>query len=99
MISIHQQPPKKLSSYGAISAKKINVKVHTISLLNSATLIAMSAWGYGASESPSITALIPLFFGLMLVLCYQGLKMQNKVTDTSGTCCIAHAAKRSYRSI
>lgn len=60
------------------------MKVHTISLLNSATLIAMSAWGYGASESPSVTALIPLFFGLMLVLCYQGIKTQNKV--------IAHAA-------
>ena len=39
----------------------------------------MSAWGYGASESPSITALIPLFFGLTLVLCYQGIKTQNKV--------------------
>ena len=60
------------------------MKVHTISILNSATLIAMSAWGYGASESPSITALIPLFFGLMLVLCYQGIKTQNKV--------IAHVA-------
>ena len=60
------------------------MKVHTISILNSATLIAMSAWGYGASEAPSITALIPLFFGLMLVLCYQGIKTQNKV--------IAHVA-------
>ena len=60
------------------------MKAHTVSLVNSVTLIAMSAWGYLASETPSITALIPLFFGFVLLLCYQGVKTQNKV--------IAHVA-------
>ena len=60
------------------------MKTHTASLVNSLILIAMGAWGYLASESPSITALIPLFFGVVLLLCYRGVKAQNKV--------IAHVA-------
>ena len=60
------------------------MKAHNVSLVNSVILIAMSAWGYLASEAPSITALIPLFFGVILLLCYQGVKKQNKV--------IAHVA-------
>ena len=60
------------------------MKAHTISLVNSVILIAMSAWGYLGSDTRSFTALIPLFFGVVLLLCYQGVKTQNKV--------IAHVA-------
>ena len=60
------------------------MKAHTTSLISSILLIAMSAWGYLSSETPSITALIPLFFGVILLLCYPGIKSENKI--------IAHVA-------
>ena len=44
----------------------------------------MSGWGYLSSASPSPTALIPLFFGVALLLCYPGIKKENKI--------IAHVA-------
>tara|TARA_Y100000385_G_C12812515_1_gene516711 strand:+ start:252 stop:608 length:357 start_codon:yes stop_codon:yes gene_type:complete len=55
------------------------MKSHNISLLNSLILITISGWGYLSSETPSVTALIPLFFGLILLLCYQGVKKENKI--------------------
>jgi uncharacterized membrane protein YoaK (UPF0700 family) len=55
------------------------MKAHKISLLNSVILISMSIWGYFSSENPSITALIPLFFGVLILLCYQGVKSENKI--------------------
>ena len=59
--------------------KKNIMKAHKISLLNSVILISMSIWGYFSSENPSITALIPLFFGVVLLLCYPGVKSENKI--------------------
>ena len=53
------------------------MKAHTASILNS--LILISLWGYLTSESPSPTALIPLFFGIALLLCYRGVKNENKI--------------------
>jgi len=44
----------------------------------------MSLWGYLTSESPSVTALIPTVIGLILLLCYSGVKKENKI--------IAHVA-------
>ena len=38
----------------------------------------MSVWGYLSSETPSVTALIPLFFGVGILLCYVGVKKENK---------------------
>ncbi|MEM9176850.1 MAG: hypothetical protein AAGC67_16635 [Myxococcota bacterium] len=49
------------------------------SLINAILLIALSAWGYLASDSPSVTALIPAAFGLVLIGCYGGVRDQNKV--------------------
>jgi len=60
------------------------MKAHTISLISSVVLIVMSAWGYLSSDSPSLTALIPLFFVVVLLACYPGIKSENKI--------IAHVA-------
>ena len=54
------------------------MKAHIISLFNSVVLISMSVWGYLSSETPSVTALIPLFFGVGILLCYVGVKKENK---------------------
>lgn len=51
-------------------------------LINSSTLIIIGLWGY--FESSSITALIPVVFGVILFLCSKGVKSQNKL--------IAHVA-------
>ena len=50
-----------------------------MSLVSSLILIIMSGWGYLSSASPSPTALIPLFFGVALLLCYPGIKKENKI--------------------
>ena len=55
------------------------MKSHNISITSSLILIAMSAWGYLSSETPSVTALIPLFFGVILLLCFPGIKKENKI--------------------
>ena len=55
------------------------MKAHTTSAISSLILIAMSAWGYLASETPSFTALIPLIFGLVILALYKGVKDENKV--------------------
>jgi len=51
-------------------------------LLNSLTLIIVGFWGY--FESSSVTALIPVVFGFVLLACSKGVKNQNKI--------IAHVA-------
>tara|TARA_B100000965_G_scaffold358467_1_gene337874 strand:+ start:695 stop:1066 length:372 start_codon:yes stop_codon:yes gene_type:complete len=59
-------------------------------LLNSLTLILMPLWAYltfeGTVEKPdqSVTAFIPLFLGVVLLLCSKGIKKENKI--------IAHVA-------
>ena len=55
------------------------MKSHNISLVSSLVLIVMSTWGYLSSETPSVTALIPLFFGVILILCYPGINKENKI--------------------
>jgi hypothetical protein len=53
-------------------------------LLNSIILIAVGGWGYFDGDGKSMTALIPVIFGVVLLLCNNGVKNQNKV--------IAHVA-------
>ena len=48
-----------------------------MNLINALVLIAMGLWGYLELNSP--TALIPVGFGVVLLLCYQGVKNQNKI--------------------
>ena len=55
------------------------MKAHTASLINALVLITMSAWGYFSSETPSITALIPGFIGVVLLAMNGGIRKENKV--------------------
>ncbi len=54
------------------------MRAHSASLLNALLLLGLSAWGYLSSDAPSLTALIPAAFGLLLCACYPGLKAENK---------------------
>ena len=55
------------------------MKAHIASLVNAVSLIGLSLWGYLASSSPSITALIPTFIGVVLIALNNGVKKENKV--------------------
>ena len=61
------------------------MKTYQANLLNSLTLILMPIWAYftfeGTVEKPeqSLTAFIPLAFGVLLLLCNGGLKKENKI--------------------
>ena len=60
------------------------MKPYIASLINALVLIAMSLWAYTTADSPSVTALIPGFFGIVLMACLPGVKKENKI--------IAHVA-------
>ncbi|MBK9734896.1 MAG: hypothetical protein IPO92_07995 [Saprospiraceae bacterium] len=47
-------------------------------LINAVCLMAMSTWGYFSSLTPSMTALIPLVFGVVLLALNNGIKFENK---------------------
>ena len=61
------------------------MKTYQANLINGVVLISMSLWAYlsfeGTIEKPqqSITALIPLVLGVILILCNKGIKKENKV--------------------
>jgi hypothetical protein len=55
------------------------MKAHTASLSNAFVLILISAWAYIGAAEPSLTALIPAVFGLLLLACYPGVRAQNKI--------------------
>jgi hypothetical protein len=55
------------------------MKPFIANLINSIILIVLSSWGYFSSETPSITALIPTFIGIILLVCTPGLIKENKV--------------------
>lgn len=48
-------------------------------LINAILLIALSVWGYLSSDTPSLTALIPVGFGVVLLLCTPGVKAEHKI--------------------
>ena len=56
-----------------------------VNLINSFILILMPLWAYLTYESTdpnstqSITALIPMFIGTVLLFCTNGIKNQNKI--------------------
>ncbi|HEY9115255.1 MAG TPA: hypothetical protein VIN10_11195 [Bacteroidales bacterium] len=54
------------------------MKPHLASLINAILLIILGLWGYFGSETPSFTALIPVFAGIILLFLNQGLKKENK---------------------
>jgi len=55
------------------------MKPYFASLINAIVLITLGLWGYFGSETPSFTALIPVFAGVILVFLNPGLKKENKV--------------------
>lgn len=55
------------------------MNAHTASLINAITLISMGAWGYFGSITPSPTALIPVFVGVILMVLNNGIRYDNKV--------------------
>jgi hypothetical protein len=54
------------------------MNAHKANLINAVSLILMSIWGYTSSLTPSITALIPLVFGVVLLALNNGVKFENK---------------------
>jgi hypothetical protein len=55
------------------------MKPYLINLLNSLILISLGAWAYFSSESPSVTALIPVFGGIILLAVTPGFRNGNRV--------------------
>ena len=61
------------------------MKTYQANLLNSLTLILMSLWAYFSFEPSAekmtapVTAFIPLVFGVILILCHNGVKKENKI--------------------
>ena len=60
------------------------MRPHIANFINAIVLISLSSWGYFSSDTPSITALIPTFIGIVLLICSAGVKKENKI--------IAHVA-------
>lgn len=54
------------------------MNVHVANLLNASVMIIMGAWAYLSSDDPSITSLIPVFLGVILVVFSQGVKHEQK---------------------
>jgi len=55
------------------------MKVYVVSMLNAVVLILLGLWGYWGSQSPSPTALIPVFAGIILLSLIRGLKAGNRI--------------------
>ena len=54
-------------------------KPYQISVFNAISLLLTGGYGYIQSQTPSPTALIPVVFGLILLILNPGLKKENKV--------------------
>lgn len=55
------------------------MKPYVTSLINSLVLIVLGLWAFFSSETPSFTALIPVFIGTVLLALNPGLKKENKI--------------------
>ena len=55
------------------------MKAHTASLINAVILVALGGWAYLSSDDPSMTALIPVAVGVLLLALNGGVKKENKV--------------------
>lgn len=54
------------------------MKTYLASLINAFILILLGLWGYFGSETPSITSLIPVAIGIILLLLNWGLRKENR---------------------
>ena len=57
----------------------ITLKPFYSSFVNSIFLCFFGVFGYVKSETPSITSLIPVFFGISLLIMSPGIKNENKL--------------------
>ena len=57
------------------------MKAHTANLINSLVLIGLGLWGY--YDTNAQTALIPVFFGIALLIATKGIKENNKIMSHS----------------
>ncbi|WP_088654013.1 hypothetical protein [Geofilum rhodophaeum] len=55
------------------------MKVYWISFVNAVLLMVLGAWAYWVSDTPSLTALIPVFAGVLLLALNPGLKKEKKL--------------------
>ena len=55
------------------------MKPYLINFLNAIVLISLGSWAYFSSENPSVTALIPVFGGVILIGVTPGFKKGNRI--------------------
>lgn len=55
------------------------MKAYIVNLVNAIILIILGSWGYLASETPSLTALIPVLIGVILVLITSGFRSGHRI--------------------
>ncbi|NQX84410.1 MAG: hypothetical protein HRT67_00550 [Flavobacteriaceae bacterium] len=55
------------------------MKPFVASFINAIILISLGLWAYFSSESPSVTSLIPVFVGVVLLLISPGVKKEAKI--------------------
>ena len=56
-----------------------NMKPYIASFFNAVILITLGLWAYFTSENPSMTALIPVFIGGILLVMVPGVKKEAKI--------------------
>lgn len=54
------------------------MKPYTVNFINSVLLILLGGWAYLSSETPSVTALIPVFTGILLLAFTPAFKKGNR---------------------
>jgi hypothetical protein len=54
------------------------MKIYLISMMNAFVLMTFGLWGYLASETPSLTSLIPVFAGALLLTFVEKLRYGSK---------------------
>jgi hypothetical protein len=68
-----------------VNKKYLKMTVEKMNLINALTLVILGLWGFIDVNTPSLetgiswTALIPVFFGAILLLCHKGIKNGSKV--------------------
>ena len=59
--------------------KTLSMKPYIASLINAMLLVGLGSWAYFTSDNPSITALIPVFVGVVLLAINRGVKREEKI--------------------
>jgi choline-glycine betaine transporter len=65
--------------YLLLTGKYRIMKPYLVNFLNAIVYIALGSWGYLSSDTPSVTALIPVIAGIILVAITPGFRKGNRV--------------------